>query len=310
MHEISLTIAICTFNRAIFLDNCLAHLLPQLNAFDNVKVLVIDNKSTDDTRKIVEKYQRITDCVSYTFCREQGLSFARNHGLKYSGSRWLSFLDDDAFPDKNWLKVNCNIIYQGKYDAWGGVYLPWFRDGKKTWFKDEYETNSTKMPKSTRRLLPSDPYFSGGNCTFNRQKLLSVGGFPIGLGMNGIKVAYGEEVLAQRNLASEGGVLGFSPELIIHHYTPIKKQSVFWVWQRSFIIGRDFWDIYGKNVTRKNVIFYLRLRGKIAFNITRSSFKSFFSRQESHDLRNVLYELNTWSYIFGLIVGVCKKFKV
>jgi glycosyltransferase involved in cell wall biosynthesis len=304
-----LTIAICTYNRHEFLNECLSRLLPQIERGRSIRVLVIDNNSSDETKQTVSIKQEKYHFLDYAFCKEQGLSHARNYALKEADSIWLSFLDDDGYPDDDWLKQNLRIIDSRNFDAWGGVYLSWFRDGKKVWFKDEYETNGTWMPKSERRLLPSDPYFSGGNCTFHRQKLLNAGVFPVELGMNGNKAAYGEEVLAQRNLATKGGILGFSPDLIIHHYTPIKKQSVFWVWRRNFIIGRDFWDIYGKDVSQKNIKFYLMFSFKKAVDETKRSIKNFISTEEPHNLSNVLYELNTWVYLVGILFGALKKFK-
>ena len=52
-----LTVAIPTFNRAAFLDLCLANLVPQLRGRgDVVELLVCDNASSDGTAAVAEKY--------------------------------------------------------------------------------------------------------------------------------------------------------------------------------------------------------------------------------------------------------------
>jgi glycosyltransferase involved in cell wall biosynthesis len=52
-----LTVAIPTFNRAPFLETCLANLVPQAAGHgDAVEILVLDNASTDQTAEVVERY--------------------------------------------------------------------------------------------------------------------------------------------------------------------------------------------------------------------------------------------------------------
>jgi glycosyltransferase involved in cell wall biosynthesis len=211
-----LTVAICTYNRQYFLEKCLTELLPQVLNTQDVRVLVIDNNSTDNTAELIHTFQKQHSYLDYVFCPEQGLSFARNCALEQCQSVWLSFLDDDGYPDENWLEQNLKVINSNKYDAFGGVYLAWFKDGKRDWFKDSYESNEFRMPLADEtRLAPSDSYFSGGNCSFKVDPIRASGGFPLTLGMNGSVMGYGEEVAAQRSMAINGYVLGFSRNLVL-----------------------------------------------------------------------------------------------
>ena len=53
--EIILTIAIPTYNRAIFLERSLKSIISQ--ACPNIEIIVSDNASTDNTAKIVENIE-------------------------------------------------------------------------------------------------------------------------------------------------------------------------------------------------------------------------------------------------------------
>ena len=274
----NLTIAICTFNRSQFLSNCLAHLMPQIDS--RHEVLVVDNNSSDSTHEVVTELQKEYASLHYVFCPKQGLSYARNDALKNCRTSWLSFLDDDGYPAENWLDINDKLIDSNKYDAFGGVYLPWYFAGKKPWFLPSYESNSSFMPKEQeKRLKPNDPYFSGGNCTFKAQLLRDIGGFSAELGMNGTAMGYGEEVAAQRAMAINGGRLGFSRNLIIYHYVPIQKQRISWAWKKAYKIGRDFWFIWDKPVTLHNFRFYLGKKAKKSFALSKKCLLNFYNKK-------------------------------
>lgn len=70
------------------------------------EVLVIDNNSTDNTKKVVENYQK-TWIKNYPlrYCQEQqqGAGFARQKAIKEAKSELIGFLDDDNLPAENWL---------------------------------------------------------------------------------------------------------------------------------------------------------------------------------------------------------------
>ncbi|MCF2948120.1 glycosyltransferase [Paraglaciecola aquimarina] len=306
---INLTIAVCTYNRSEFLEICLQHLLPQTKGIESLRILIVDNNSNDTTREVVQNLQTEYKTLEYSLCTIQGLSHARNHALSQCDSVWLSFLDDDAYPVDNWLETNIKLINSGSYDAFGGLYLPWYFVGKKDWFLETYETNSSFMPVvEEKQLAPSDPYFSGGNCTFNVSLLKSVGGFSPLLGMNGNSMGYGEEVAAQRALAIKGARLGFSRNLIIYHYVPMHKQTVTWAWRRAYNIGRDFWFIWDKPVTKKNFRFYITKKVKKSYKQLKVSINNVYETNSDYGMKNLFYDLSTWAGVLGLIIGASERY--
>lgn len=285
---------------------CLEHLLPQIDS--QFEVLIVDNNSTDDTYNVVVNLQKNNPSIKYVFCATQGLSYARNDAVKNCQSPWLSFLDDDAYPAKDWLKNNISLIESNKYEAFGGVYLPWYYVGKKDWFFTSYESNATFMPKEQeKRLKVNEPYFSGGNCTFKVDLLRDIGGFSAQLGMNGNAMGYGEEVAAQRAIAADGGRLGFSRNMIIYHYVPLRKQTISWAWKKAYKIGRDFWFIWDKPVTLHNFKFYLVKKTKKCFTQTKRCISNWSRTKNNYSWKNALYEMAGWAGLLGLLIGSVKR---
>lgn len=210
--------------------------------FDSVDIIVIDNNSTDNTKYEVEKFN--SSKIKYIFEPNQGLSYARNSGYKAAKSEWVAYLDDDATAFPNWLDRIYWVITETDFDLFGGIYLPWYRDGKKKWYLDEYATNNTwmKYEKISELTIQN---FSGGNCVFKKSILEEVGGFVGHLGMSGATVSYGEESYIQNKIRACGYKIGFDPEMLINHYVPLYKQTFPWFFVRAKALGKVFWEVNG-----------------------------------------------------------------
>ncbi len=84
------SIIIPTFNRCSFLKRALQSVYKQ--TYSDFEVIVIDDGSTDQTDNMINNnfpYAR------YFYQSNQGVSSARNNGLKLARGEWLAFLDSD-----------------------------------------------------------------------------------------------------------------------------------------------------------------------------------------------------------------------
>ena len=93
----SLTIAICTRNRAERLARLLASLTRASPnpTVPSVELLVIDNGATDHTREAVAAFPDARHVLE----EKAGLNFARNRALAEARGQLLAFLDDDVVVD-------------------------------------------------------------------------------------------------------------------------------------------------------------------------------------------------------------------
>lgn len=99
-HKTSLTatIAICTRDRPEDLQNCLEGVTKLLDS--GQEVMVIDNNpSNHATLDVVRSFTK----VRYIQEDRRGLDIARNRALREARTDIVAFIDDDAYPDQNWL---------------------------------------------------------------------------------------------------------------------------------------------------------------------------------------------------------------
>jgi glycosyltransferase involved in cell wall biosynthesis len=84
------SVIIPTYNSARFLTAAVESVLKQ--TFKDFEVIVIDDGSTDNTSEIIKQFG---DSVRYIFQKNQGVSVARNTGIKNSAAKYVAFLDAD-----------------------------------------------------------------------------------------------------------------------------------------------------------------------------------------------------------------------
>ena len=99
---LSVTVAVCTRNRASQLGDCLA----ALDALDYpahlLDIVVVDNAPSDDsTRDAVARYPRIR----YVREPRPGLDWARNAAIRSSGADIVAYTDDDVCVDRGWVRA-------------------------------------------------------------------------------------------------------------------------------------------------------------------------------------------------------------
>src|SRR5215470_3907373 len=121
-----LSVLICTYNRcqtlAATLESVAAQVVPPSLGWE---ILVIDNNSSDETRRVVEEFQgRFSNRIRYLFEPEQGLSHARNAGIREAKGEILAFFDDDELADAHWLQNLTANLHSGEWAGAGGKVLP------------------------------------------------------------------------------------------------------------------------------------------------------------------------------------------
>ena len=101
-----ISVIIPVYNREKFIQKCLDSLLCQKNV--ELEIIVVDNNSKDRTSDIVKKIARNNKNVYYFNCEKQGVSAARNYGIKKATGEYLSFVDSDDFCKPKMYEVLLN----------------------------------------------------------------------------------------------------------------------------------------------------------------------------------------------------------
>lgn len=88
------SVIIPTYNREKLLPNAIESVINQ--TYGNWELLVVDDRSTDNTRKVVEEYIKRDKRINYIINdRTKGPAGARNCGIYKSRGKYVAFLDSD-----------------------------------------------------------------------------------------------------------------------------------------------------------------------------------------------------------------------
>lgn len=253
----TITVAICTYNRAELLRETLATWTTQTVDAAHFTVLIVDNNSTDHTQEVSEWYTARHSNFKYVLETKQGVSNASNTAIAACQTEWLAYVDDDAKAHSDYIEVALEIIANYKFDAFGGLYLGWYKYGKPFWFPDELSHNRNGKP--TTIMVLEDGYLSGSNMIFKKDLLVRIGGFDPTVGMIGTRIVYGKETYLQNKFREAGGVIGFVPHLVVDHVVNKHKLRPSWILDMEFAQGRDYWAY---NDLKPSLARYIRIAGK------------------------------------------------
>lgn len=120
MKNKTIDVIIPAYNNGKYLIDAINSVLIQ-NDFVH-KILVIDDGSTDNSKKIITSLKLLHPKIQYYYQENKGLSAARNAGIKMSTAKYLAFLDADDIWLPNKLKKQLYIFSQTKYRRLGLVY--------------------------------------------------------------------------------------------------------------------------------------------------------------------------------------------
>lgn len=123
------SIIIPTHNRADVLLLCLGAVSRLKTDPSSFEVLVVDNLSTDNTKDVcigfAKKHPNLS--VRYIFESTQGVSYARNRGVKEAQGEIICLLDDDSPPTPEWLDHLLQPFSDPTVGCAGGQSIPDFQ---------------------------------------------------------------------------------------------------------------------------------------------------------------------------------------
>ena len=113
------------YNGEKFLNRCLDSILGQ--SYKNLEIICIDDGSTDFSYNILQEYESKVDKVHVVFQGNQGVSAARNTGIRQAKGRYVTFVDCDDYIEEYYVEnlvqymINQNdIVMTGFVDEKGG----------------------------------------------------------------------------------------------------------------------------------------------------------------------------------------------
>ncbi|MET7028792.1 glycosyltransferase family 2 protein [Sediminicola luteus] len=102
-----------TYNSEKYIEETIKSVLNQ--SYTNWEIIIIDDKSSDNTSEIVKAYQ-LKDTRIYFFQLQEnsGSAIARNTGIERATGDFLTFLDADDIWMPNFIEVSINVSTKKK----------------------------------------------------------------------------------------------------------------------------------------------------------------------------------------------------
>ncbi|STX28166.1 glycosyltransferase [Legionella beliardensis] len=189
MRKPFISVIIDNYNYARFIPDAIQSVLTQ-KEFTDFEIIIVDDASTDQSRRVIEAYQKQDKITTLFLPANRGQGYAFNAGFQLSQGDWICFLDsDDIFFEDKLRHVaeaattnpHAFLIYnQGHYADKnlniGEVFPKQLPEGNLS--KLLYKTSETLLPptsflsfnrKFLKKVLPMDPFLTRIDADFPLQ---------------------------------------------------------------------------------------------------------------------------------------------
>ena len=98
-----LTVIVPVYNVEKYLDTCIKSIINQ--TYSNLEIILVDDGSKDDSGRICDKYAEKDKRIKVIHKENEGLSEARNLGIKLSKGDYITFVDSDDYIDERMYEI-------------------------------------------------------------------------------------------------------------------------------------------------------------------------------------------------------------
>jgi GT2 family glycosyltransferase len=211
-HSVSVVLCAYTLERWDDITAAVESLRAQSRPVDQV-VLVADHN--DELLERARAAFPEVECLPNA--EAQGLSGARNTGVRAATGDVVAFLDDDAAAEPGWIEGLLEPYTEPSVVGTGGRVVPAWRSPRPRWFPEEFlwvvGCSYAGLPEG--RAEVRNPI--GASMSFRRSVFEQVGGFDAGMGRLGKDAAGCEETEFSIRARSDGGRVVLSPSSVCRH---------------------------------------------------------------------------------------------
>jgi glycosyltransferase involved in cell wall biosynthesis len=239
----SLSVAICTRDRAAIAKRCLDSLLPLQKTY-GFELLVIDNAPSDQaTAQLVKELPT----VRYTLEKYPGLNFARNRAWKEASGELIAYLDDDVVVDRDWVAGLQEAVAENPdAAAFTGLVMPLKLDTraqvlfeKRKGFRRGFDKKRFGRILAGNSLYPCGAGIFGAGCNmaFHRDVLRELGGFDEALD-TGPSLPGGGDLDIFYRIIRAGHAMAYEPSFMVFHEHRASESALrrqYYTWGLGFM---------------------------------------------------------------------------
>lgn len=166
-----ISVIVPVYNQEKYLDKCINSILNQ--TYKDIEIIIINDGSTDTSGEICDNYALRYSNVKVFHQKNQGLSMARNNGLKKANGKYISFIDSDDHIDIDMYEVlikfmieydldiiNCNFHDKSpEFNINGEFAILNKAEAVEKALKEIYITATNKLYK--KDILSENPFIKG-----------------------------------------------------------------------------------------------------------------------------------------------------
>lgn len=161
MPEISVIVPV--YNAEPYLEKCLKSLL--LQTYENLEIICVNDGSTDNSAKILEKYAALDRRIVVIEKENGGAASARNRGLEAATGDYVSFVDADDWVNLTLFETFAASCRKVPVDVWIFNLGICFKKNMKTLTKNSIKLEDWDGWESPDSVLTFDncnnPFYSG-----------------------------------------------------------------------------------------------------------------------------------------------------
>lgn len=239
---IKLSLLIATYNRADRLIETLESVVAQDAPAELWECVVVNNNSTDCTAERFAAFAAAHPQYNLRMVEEhnQGLSYARNRGIRESTGEYMAIIDDDERIVPEFISAYI-LLFDTVPEAvaGGGPIVPVYPAGRPAWMScfTERPIANTMYLGDRVREFPEGHIPGGGNMAIRRSAVKRYGVFDISLGRVGTSLTGGEESDLFERLRLAEAKYYYTPKAVMYHIIPAEKLSRGYFSRLSYNIG-------------------------------------------------------------------------
>ena len=239
---VRLSIVIATYNRSAMLMQTLQSVVEQTAPRQEWECVVVNNNSTDDTAEAFEAFATRYPDYNLRMVLEtnQGLSYARNRGIRESEGEYIAIVDDDERIAPEFVVSYINL-FDNTPDAVaaGGPIVAEYPTGRPRWMSafTERPIANTMYFGDEVREFPRGRVPGGGNMALRRSAVRRYGVFDTSLGYVGESLVGGEESDLFERLQIAEAKYYYVPKAVMYHIIPKEKLTTEYLSRLSYNVG-------------------------------------------------------------------------
>jgi glycosyltransferase involved in cell wall biosynthesis len=195
-------------------------------------VVVVDNDAHESAKQVASHAKREGPYdIEYFVEPERSISLARNMLVKQATGDMIAFIDDDEFPDENWLLLHYKELLVSGADGVLGPVIAHFDNIPPTWLLKSGFLERQRFPTKTK--LTESRYTRTGNVLLWKQ-LFGADKNPFDPAFG--KIGGGDAVFFGRKI-KDGKLFIWCNEACVYEIVPIERQQLNYYIKRAVTRG-------------------------------------------------------------------------